>query len=663
MIKFSYNRMPARQEIVALIILVSLTMAPHLFHLNISIALFCTLILALRFFTLKSGKQRIHPFFLLLFTVAGLATVLLSYPYLTDQKSGVALLTVMLGLKILELNKKRDHQVALLACLFTLITQFLFDQSMSMTAYVILILIALVVQLQSINRHQSALFSTSSLKNALSMLLQAVPVAVVLFIFFPRFIGPLWNIGLETESATAGLNDTITPGSISNLIRSKAVAFRVEFKDDPPANRLRYWRGPVLWETDGYRWSRGLSEQIPAQKIPSSYTALDQAIEYEITLEPSNNSWLYALDLPAKIPTSSTLLSDFQITTNSPIKKRYQYQVSSHLYYKTGSLSENEKRKALQIPDNITPRMTTLVEMWQEKSKTSVELVNQGLSYFRKQPFYYTLRPPLLSDNPVDEFLFESKRGFCEHYATSFVTLMRIAGIPARIVAGYQGGELNPLGNYLIVRQSDAHAWAEVWLPNGGWVRTDPTSMVAPERIEKPFEFDLSDSLPLGSAVQFKLSKNDFLKDMLKQFSLAFDMVNTSWNQWILGYSKDRQNQMMELLGLDFLKGRYLGVGMVFGVMLALGAVMIIVWRNTKTGVEPIQRHYLRFCTRLAAKGIARKNSEGPADYLARVMLEHPEWGDAVNEIITNYIALRYQEQKDPDKLASFIRQVRNFRP
>ncbi len=646
-----------------MITLVSLSVAPHFLNLKLWVVGFFVGILVLRYVSLKRNIQKLPGLLLFLLTLSGLATVLTSYPYLTNQYAGVALLSIMLGLKVLELGTKRDHFVAIFGCLFALVTQFLFDQSMLMAGYVLLVLIGLISQQLSISRHRPAPFSLAHFKFTLSLFTQAIPVAIVLFIFFPRFIGPLWSLGLDSASGVTGLSDSITPGSISNLIQSKAVAFRVEFKKESPPNRSLYWRGPVLWETDGYRWTRGYkSTSSPGKTVPT-YKSSGTAVDYQVTVEPSNNKWLYALDLPSSVPRNSQVSFDFQILTSKPLEKRFRYSMRSHLNYNTGHLTNEEKQHALQLPDNITERMRQLVEGWELESEQPVDLVNRALQYFRKQPFYYTLRPPKLIDNPVDEFLFESRQGFCEHYATSFVTLMRLAGIPARIVTGYQGGELNPLGGYLIVRQSDAHAWSEVWLADKGWVKADPTAMVAPERVEQHFDFQLNSSILGGDPITFTIRKGDLFDMTLKQFSLAYDMFNTSWNQWILGYSNERQNRMMDLLGLDFLKGHYLGVGMVVGIILIMTITIIFIVRKSKIEVDTIQRYYLRFCSKLAAKGIVRDGHEGPADYAKRVAKEHPEWSQAIRPITANYIALRYREVWSKNKLNQFIRQVKNFRP
>ncbi len=454
---------------IQLVALTGLAVAPHFTRLDLSLVLFFVATLAVRLVSIYRPALQPGRILLFLFTLTGFSLVFYHYPLLLGRAAGVAMLTVMLGLKLLELRKPRDLYLVIFLGFFTLTTQFLFNQQIVLLLYSLLVTIGLVTLLVEKSRSQNTPSTFASLKLALSLLAQAAPIMVALFLFFPRLSGPLWNLGLSDTQGVTGLSDSITPGSISQLIQSRAVAFRVDFNGPVPPQQQRYWRGPVLWDSDGWRWEIGRR----LTSGPSSLLVEGDPLDYSITLEPSTNRWIYALDLATKIPPKSQLLADFHLVTKQPINQRYRYNISSHLRYNTGPITPEQRRRGLQLPDTTTLRMSALVNKWRRQSESDRELVNLSLNHFRNQPFYYTLYPPLVMDNPVDQFLFDSRRGFCEHYATSFVTLMRLAGIPARVVTGYQGGEINPLGNYLIVRQSDAHAWAEVWLEGLGWVRTD----------------------------------------------------------------------------------------------------------------------------------------------------------------------------------------------
>ncbi|MEA3301741.1 MAG: DUF3488 and transglutaminase-like domain-containing protein, partial [Pseudomonadota bacterium] len=452
---------------------------------------------------------------------------------------------------------------------------------------------------------------------------------------------------------------TVSPGSISELIRSRAVALRVDFEAEIPAPELRYWRGPVMWDSDGSSWFRG----EPLSQGEVDYTAESEPIDYSVTLEPGGGMWLLALDLPRAPPPKASLEAGFELIADKPVTQRLRYQMRSYLRYNTGDLTQEERRRALQLPANITSRMKQLVQHWLGDAKDDAghaAVVDQALRYFRKQPFYYTLYPPLLLDNPVDEFLFESRRGFCEHYASSFVTLMRVAGIPSRLVTGYQGGEINPLGGHLIVRQSDAHAWAEVWLVGEGWVRIDPTAAVAPERVERPFDIDFDAAGIIGSPIQFNLAQSGFLKKLSRQFRLGRDAVNASWHRWVLGYSQHKQGRIMDLLGLGFAKGA--AIAIVASMLLLISLIAALLWYRGRERVDPVQADYLLFCSRMATGGVVRLPYEGAGSYAQRIVVQRPELKAAVDEIISLYNNLRYGQKDETHAKSELHRLVRSFR-
>ncbi|MCW8908121.1 MAG: DUF3488 and transglutaminase-like domain-containing protein, partial [Sedimenticola sp.] len=416
---------------------------------------------------------------------------------------------------------------------------------------------------------------------------------------------------------------------------------------------------PVMWHSDGARWTRVRLRP----REPVSYRSSAPATAYRITLEPSPNNWLFTLDLPQQFPANATLLADFQLLGKEVRDRRYRYSASSRLSYHTGPLSERQRRLGLQLPDNITPRMRHLVEQWQRQAEGPRAVVRQALDFFRREAFYYTLNPPLLEQNPADQFLFESRRGFCEHYATSFTLLMRLAGIPARVVTGYQGGEINPLGDYLIVRQSDAHAWSEVWLEESGWTRIDPTAAVAPERIERPFEFDLQDEETTGLPINFSARERDLLQRAWRQLGLGMDAVNANWHRWILGYSRDQQRRLMQWLGMGNPSDRMLALAMVVCTGLLLPLLFLLLRRRVAARPDPVQRDYLRFCQRLARQGLLRLPHEGPEDFARRVIARRPELGPSVEPIIRAYVALRYGRQGgNTEQQRHFHQLVRRFR-
>ena len=645
----------SRRDQLALILLLAACGAPHLLHLNGWISAFFVAmvrLLALRQLDALPGRL-----LLFLLTAGGLANVVLHYPLLFGKEAGVALLSSMLGLKLMEMRRQRDLYVVVFLGFFTLATLFLYRREPLLVLYVVLLVIGLTTLLVEGSRATGSRSLLAPLRESAILLLQALPIAIVLFIFFPRFVSPLWQLSISDGSAVTGVSDSISMGSISQLSRSSEIAFRVDFDGVPPAAPQRYWRGPVLWDTDGRQWQRG----DPVEGRPPPRPSGTGLVRYEVDLEPTRRGWIYALDLPVELPHNSRLMADFQLLSKRPGDQRIRYRVGSLLDYRTGPLSEKQRLRGLQLPDNITPRMRELVAGWQKRAGSSVELVGLALDYFREQPFFYTLYPPVLEGNPADQFLFASRRGFCEHYATSFALLMRIAGIPTRIVAGYQGGEINPVGDYLIVRQSDAHAWNEVWLPGSGWFRVDPTAAVAPERIEQPLDVDLI-SRRVGEPVSFSLDSG-LLRTFGRQLQWGLDALNSNWHRWVLGYTQERQSYFMRLLGLSFLNGTRLAYAMVAVTGLVVAILLLGMLLRGRQKRDPVQRAYRRFCQRLQRRGLHRRPSEGPRDFAHRVSRADPALRPAVASITRLYIAIRYGRADSPANRRRLQLAVRNFRP
>src|SRR5207247_709262 len=306
-------------------------------------------------------------------------------------------------------------------------------------------------------------------------------VMLLLFFLFPRVQGPLWGMPQDAYSGVTGLSETMSPGSISSLSLSDAIAFRVKFETGPPSRAQLYWRGPVLSDFDGLAWRVGL----PQLRRNMSIEATGSPVDYEVTLEPHNRNWMFALEMPARLPPSARLTSEYLVISLTPIRSRIRYEMRSFPKFQAASGANPEDLAlALRLPRGVNPRSLALAREWRESLADNSAIVRRAIEFFRGSRFEYTLQPPALGQNSVDEFLFDTKQGFCEHFASSFVFLMRAAGVPARVVTGYQGGDTNPVDGYMVVRQADAHAWAEVWLAENGWTRVDPTAAAVPVRIE-----------------------------------------------------------------------------------------------------------------------------------------------------------------------------------
>jgi transglutaminase-like putative cysteine protease len=642
------NRQPAqlppgtRYWLLAAVVLVVL---PHLQRLPWWLTVFAAAAALLALLLLRHPARQVPRILLLLVTVAGGGGVLLHYDTLLGKNAGVALLVVMLLLKLLEVRSMRDARLVVFLCYFLVITNFLFSQSLPMVAYMFAATLVITAALAAATAAVASTPPGQHLRLAAVLLAQATPLMLVLFLFFPRIEGPVWGLPQDAWAGMTGLGDSMSPGAISKLAQSDAPAFRARFRGPAPAAEQRYWRGPVLWDTDGRTWSAGETGLSPQSREPGSPDAAADVFTYSITLEPHSKRWLLALDLPVQLSIPAILTQDYQMLSHRPVRSRIRYTAISWSRIDTGPLSSTLRTAALRLPDGVSPRARNLAHSWRAQSETDAAMVRLALAYFNEQDFIYTLEPPLLGADPVDEFLFSTRRGFCEHYAAAFVVLMRSAGIPARVVTGYQGGEYNPLGDYWLVRQSDAHAWAEVWLPDGGWQRVDPTAAVAPQRIDHAL--DPAGGLA-GAAAGFRVPGNDLLGRGLRRMRYLLDAMNNQWHEWVLSYGPQRQLEFLAALGIHRASWKHMALALLLLVGgLLLGTAMWMLQRQP-VPADPVQRAWLQFCKQLARHGLARRPGEGPRDFAHRVGAARPALADRVDTITALYVALRYGKPAGP---------------
>ncbi len=632
---------------------------------------------------------------LLLITVAGLGGIAIDFHTLFGREVGVTLLMLLATLKLMELRTARDAMALIYLACFIIITNFFYSQSIPTALYMLATLFVITATWvllhsqggQADNRVETArpVALKPPLRIAAMLLLQAIPLTLILFVLFPRVQGPLWGLPQDAY-ASSGLSDTMSPGSLSRLILSEAVAFRASYKGQPPRREQMYWRGPVLWNFDGRTWTPGST----VQTVAPQFTGLDQAIDYSVTLEPHNKTWLFALDMPDKISVPAELTYDFRVVQKEPVNARLRYEARSHLVYHANLHEAGRQiQRALQLPQALNPRAQQLAAEWRAQAKAAPSpqpsggttsqsatpasgqvagypasgrggnrslagidesIVRSALGYFNRQGFQYTLQPPLLGLNGVDDFLFTSKQGFCEHYASAFVFLMRAAHIPARVVTGYQGGEFNKVGNYYIVRQSDAHAWAEVWLDGQGWVRVDPTAAIAPARVQS----GLSAAMPDNAALPF-MARNP--PQWLLDLRLNWDALSNQWNQWVLGYNSERQFAFLTRLGMESVTWQKMAMNMMaaVGTLVALFALFMLRHLLARQP-DRVQAAWLKLCRKLAKAGLPRAAHEGAQDYAARIAAARPELADAIRGLATRYSALRYGADQNEQAQREFIR-------
>lgn len=635
-----------------LLVSLALVTAPHALRLPLWIAPLAVAFALWRLHIARHGLAMPHKTALYLLSAASTAAVYLSYGDLLGRDAGVALLVVMLALKLLETTRLRDAMLLLLLGYFLVITNFLYSQSIPTALYMLVAVLAITATMVNFHHGGSARAARNTVRVAVLLLAQAAPLMLVLFVLFPRVPAPLWGTPQQTHGST-GLSDTMAPGSVSALSLSPATAFRVKFEDGLPPPSALYWRGPVLWHFDGRTWSAGRSESGESQ---ARYTAKSAPIRYTVTLEPHQKPRLFALDLPASLPGQARLTDDFQIVADSAVQTRMRYQIASVLDYRAGlSAGDAELQRALQMPERSNPRARELaaeLRAWGDDK----DIVRAALTLFREQPFFYTLSPPRLGDQPVDEFLFDTRRGFCEHFASSFVFLMRGAGVPARVVTGYQGGELNPVDNYLVVRQADAHAWAEVWLRGQGWVRVDPTAAVSPLRIEQ----GVAAALPENDALMLPgIGAGNWLQPA----RLTWDAAGNGWNQWVLGYDASRQLQVLAGVGLGAASWRTMTIALIAiasAVTLVLGVVLLRQRRSLQR--DPVISAYRKFCDKLAATGVARRDGEGPRDFATRAIVACPQDAIAIDAISKLYVEARYSASPDRASIDRLTLLVKRFK-
>ncbi|AYB53187.1 DUF3488 and DUF4129 domain-containing transglutaminase family protein [Ralstonia solanacearum] len=550
----------------------------------------------------------------------------------------VAVLGAFLVLKLMESHTVRNGILVTQLCCFLLLSQTLFDQPPWMAATLVASATLLLYHWMLL-LHPQARTRLSVVRTLLRLVLTGLPCAAVLFLLFPRLDHPLWRLPQSTETATSGLTDRMAPGSIGQLILSDDLAFRADFNGAPPPPEARYWRGIVLWRFDGQAWTASAFRQrAEPAGVPNSADAQRDAgplVEYNITLEPTRRHWFFALDRGVSIDALDGLRRsiDAEFLSVQPLDQRIRYHARSRLPGVGASadaqaLDRLTEQSALVLPPG-NPQARALAAQW--AGLAPAERVAAALKLFSGAPFAYTLEPEPLQGEQIDDFLFRTRRGFCEHYAGSFVFLMRAAGVPARVVVGYQGGEVNAVSGDIIVRQSDAHAWAEVWLQGRGWVRVDPTAAVAPQRVAR----GLAGAVPASEFRSRRVEEPAWLRSV----RWGLDGLISGWNRWVLGYDRARQARLFAWLGLDAADPR----AVLWGVSaLFLLAALPLLWQQRRPRPDPVLAQWQRVCDRLARHGCVRGAAEGPMAYAERAAARFPQAADALRGIAAGYVALRY---------------------
>ena len=558
--------------------------------------------------------------------------VYFTYTTISGVGPGSALLAVMAALKLLETRKRRDQFVLLFISIFLVMSSLLREQYLWSLPYLLLAVLLIMIAWLRVSVVQGTPVKRS-LRTGGRLVLYAAPLAIAMWIFFPRLATPFWSVPMDTGTGTSGISDSMSPGDISSLSLSDAVAFRVNFEDRVPEQRELYWRGLVLSIFNGRSWTQ--DDTFRSAAADEQIIGDGEPIRYQVTLEPTRQRWVFGLDIPWTWTLDRTFMGrQQQLIRTRPIDQRIAYDVVSYPNYRTrGELEGFGRRWYQRIPENSNPRTQALAQQMREAAGSDSEFINAVLTRFNQEEYFYTLEPPALGRDSVDQFLFQTRQGFCEHYASAFAVLMRAAEIPARVVIGYQGGELNPMAGHMIVRQSDAHAWTEVWLEGRGWYRIDPTAAVAPERIEAGRSGAMFD----GAGAAWGLSAPPA---WVHQLSLTWDALNAKWNDWVLGYGPETQERFMQWLGMDDPDWRQMMLTLV-GIVAVLIAIvsLLLAMRYRPPQRDRAAILYGRFVSKA---GVAPGIGETPAVFAARARHESSLQAAAIDDVTDAYLAARY---------------------
>src|SRR6266496_4280199 len=618
--------------------------------------------LALKFWMEPKGYRLRSVTFKLMLAAAALFAIFVSYASLNGIEPAVSLLVILMSLKVLEAHTRREFQVMVMIGWVLCLCGFFLSQDFGIALCLLTAFALLLVALIQFHRGSSPGAFWPPLGSASRLLGQAAPLVVLLFLLFPR-INPGFRFEFRAiRSASTGFSGRLSPGSIATLANSSEIAFRAEF----PGNISRspgpmYWRGVVMWHCDGMEWRAPYAptsmSRSPTQSISGN------SIRQRIMLAPHDARWMFALDRPFETPRGAMLAQGDYLWSFQPIRKARQYEVVSSFESAGKELSPKERREALELPSSISPAVRELAQSWTAQNSNPRAIVNSALQFFRTQGFTYSLSPGEFRKDDLEQFLFHRRVGFCGHYAASFATLMRLAGIPARVVVGYLGGEYNDLGHFFLVRQADAHAWCEVWLPGNGWIRVEPTTAVAPGRASLDLNSFLERGMASGqieaggSAFVTRLARSALFTDI----RLAWETLSYEWDTRILAYDADVQDVMLNSIGLAN-RGPFVLIIEILIVAIAL-LVIYFAWMQlrTRSRADRVKALYERFCRKAARLGVRRDPWEGPSDFSSRAAQLLPNESQRIRQISNTYIALRYSQESATIILDKFAKEVSAF--
>ncbi|MGH8215780.1 MAG: transglutaminase TgpA family protein [Rhodanobacteraceae bacterium] len=622
----------------------------HAPHMPIWYTAALAAILAARWWQRRRQRRRVAAWLRIVMLVAIPLVAIAVYGSPLGQQPGSAIVCGLLVLKVLESESIRDARMAVGFACFILMSALLFDQALGFTIVVGLMLLPALATLRALEPGLPRSGWLRAFRPGTVMLAASLPAALLGFLLIPRLATPLWG-SPGNGVATTGISDQMAPGDLQHLLTDNAPAMRIGFDGVPPPEDQRYFRGMVLWDFDGRAWTPGAMATRPWP--PAPVRTLGPATHYTVTLLPSHQHWLFALDVPIEAPEGAQMGPDHTLWSAQPVNQAVRYRMSSATEYRlaVSGLAPQVRAAALALPDGFDPRAGALAANWRAHAGgNDAAIVRDALELFHDGGFVYDLDAPPLGRNSIDDFLFDTKTGFCEHYASAFTFLMRAAGIPARVVIGYQGGYWNEFAHYLLIRQSNAHAWSEVWLPGQGWIRMDPTAAVS--RVILADTGGVSGDVGGGSSAWWLPWRNHL------------DVINRWWGQTVMGFDALRQAHLFRPLGIDHASVQMLGFALAIVVVLALGTgALLASLRPRSKPRDALAKAQLRLQRRLARVGVARGSNEGPRDFYSRTAAALPGHAPALQELASEYLHLRYAySEPPPERTRAFVKRARRFR-
>ena len=582
--------------------------------------------------------------------------------------SAASLLALGFVFKLIEMRQKRDIYVVISLCFVMLMVAFLYSQSVLMTLYIAAVVTIITGAMIALNRSPLIVDTTGTLAMAGKIFLQAVPLTVVLFMVFPR-IAPLWAVPIQSNSGTTGVTDEMSPGDISQLGRSGDLAFRVQFENTlPPLHQDLYWRGLVLDAFDGETWRRTRSSSLSSASALTNFRwnweerirTDGSGIYYNVILEPTQQPWIYGLHLAQPQSRNVFQSRNFELFNDGLITQRLSYDLLSFANNQTDLiLRDNVRSRNLGLPTTGNAQSREFARQLRASVDSNRDYAFAVLAHFQRNQFFYTLNPALLGENRIDDFLFSTLEGFCEHYASTFAFLMRTVGIPSRVIVGYQGAEYNRFENYMMVYQYNAHAWNEVWLEGEGWVRFDPTAAVSPERIEIGVEAALRDDPAFLEESLFsamRLGRFSWLNTM----RLRLDAIEYEWNRRVVSYDEEAQFELFERLFGEITEQKVLLLLLGLAGIVILGVALTVIRIEPGSRHDPVTKLYLRVSRELEKIGLARLRGEGPLNYRDRVAAAKPELAGVMGELTALYVELNYRSKRRTE--AQMKQQLKAFR-